>query len=202
MFTQVRCGACHARRNPGEPGRWCGIGVGAGQAVRHPPKGLPRAEMWIAEQVPIGLDHTGRNPRGTQTCGKGGGVPRLRGPGDVLIEKIGMPPSHQAVGKTWIMRPRGLAEHLTQSGPWASSSTRIPASDRSTTDMMGASRAESEEFVKASGATEKVLLPPNLAADCFGTRQVQMTHGIAHHLLRDCRRRSSSGLSWDASLGE
>ena len=57
--------------------------------------------------------------------------------------------------------------------------------------MVGASRAESEKFVKASGATEKVFLPPNLAA-----------YGIAHHLLRDRRRRSSSALSWDTPLGE
>jgi hypothetical protein len=68
--------------------------------------------------------------------------------------------------------------------------------------MVGASRAESEKFVKASGATEKVFLPPNLAADRFGTRQVQMAYGIAHQLLRDRRRRSSSALSWDTPLGE
>jgi len=68
--------------------------------------------------------------------------------------------------------------------------------------MVGTSRAESEEFVKASGATEKVLLPPNLAPHRFGTGQVQMAHGIAHQILRDRCRRSSSGLSWDASLGE
>jgi hypothetical protein len=39
-------------------------------------------------------------------------------------------------------------------------------------NMVGASRAESEEFIKASGTTKKVLLPPNLAAERFSTRQI------------------------------
>jgi hypothetical protein len=68
--------------------------------------------------------------------------------------------------------------------------------------MIGASRAASVEFVEASGATEKVLLPPNLASDRFGTREIEMTHGIAHHLLRDRRRRLSFSLAWGTTLWE
>jgi hypothetical protein len=65
-----------------------------------------------------------------------------------------------------------------------------------------ASRAANEKFAKASGTAEKVFLSLNLASDRFGTREIQLTHGIAHHLLGDrCRRLSTSLLS-DATLGE
>src|SRR2546430_2505655 len=46
-----------------------------------------------------------------------------------------------------------------------------------------ASRAANKKFVEASGTAEKVFPSLNLASDRFGTREIQLTHGIAHHLL-------------------
>jgi hypothetical protein len=65
-----------------------------------------------------------------------------------------------------------------------------------------ASRAANKKFVEASGTTEKVFPSLNLASDRFGTREIQLTHGIAHHLLGDRCRRLSTGLLSDATFGE
>jgi hypothetical protein len=65
-----------------------------------------------------------------------------------------------------------------------------------------ASRAANKIFVEASGTAEKVFSSLNLASDRFGTREIQLTHGIAHHLLGDRGRRLSTGLLSDATLGE
>jgi hypothetical protein len=64
------------------------------------------------------------------------------------------------------------------------------------------SRAANKEFVEASGTAEKVFPSLNLASDRFGTREIQLTHGIAHHLLGDRCRRLATGLLSDATLGE
>src|SRR5919109_448482 len=53
--------------------------------------------------------------------------------------------------------------------------------------------ATGEEFIEASRAAEKMFLPPNLASDRFGTREVEMAHGIPNHLLRDHRRSPALG---------
>jgi hypothetical protein len=65
-----------------------------------------------------------------------------------------------------------------------------------------ASRAANEKFVEASRTAEKIFPSLNLASDRFGTREIQLTHGIAHHLLGDRCRRLSTGLLSDATLGE
>jgi len=65
-----------------------------------------------------------------------------------------------------------------------------------------ASRAANEKFVEASRTAEKVFPSLNLASERFGTREIQLTHGIAHHLLGDRCRRLSTGLVSDATLGE
>jgi hypothetical protein len=65
-----------------------------------------------------------------------------------------------------------------------------------------ASRAANKEFVEASGTAEKVFPSLHFASDRFGTREIQLTHGIAHHLLGNRCGRSSTALMSDATLGE
>src|SRR5882724_8357409 len=86
--------------------------------VRDHPERPPRTEMRIAEQVPIGLYDAGRDPHGTQAHGEGSGLPRLRGCRHILIEKIGVLPTLEGVGKARVLRPCWLAEYSAQGGPF------------------------------------------------------------------------------------
>jgi hypothetical protein len=48
-----------------------------------------------------------------------------------------------------------------------------------------ASRTANEKFVEASGAAEKVFSSLNLTSDRFGTWEIQLAYGIAHHFFCD-----------------
>src|SRR5262245_1606597 len=74
--------------------------------------------MPIAEQILIGLYDAGWDPCRAQACRQGSGLQRPRGCRQILIEKIGVLPTLEGIGKARVMRPGWLAKHLAQSGPF------------------------------------------------------------------------------------
>jgi hypothetical protein len=113
---------------------------------------------------------------------------------DVPGRKLDFEDLRPGFGQQLAAKRSGVSRHMLQDAD---------TGERQVGDGHGhASRATNEKLVEASGTAEKVFPALNLASDRFGTREIQLTHGIAYHLLCDRRRRLATGLAWDSTLRE